>query len=81
MLQHNIELHRTLSFPYKGSFKLDLSCDNCCGQNKPRFVIWFTLFTAIVSNLNSVTLQIMVLGHTKNHVEGAFSLIKRRLSK
>lgn len=81
MIQHNIGLHLTRSVPCKGNVKVDLSCENCGGQNKSRFVIWFTRFTAIVAKLDSVTLRFMVPGNTNNHFQGKSDIVKRRLSK
>uniref|UniRef100_A0A6P7GHP5 Uncharacterized protein LOC114338962 n=1 Tax=Diabrotica virgifera virgifera TaxID=50390 RepID=A0A6P7GHP5_DIAVI len=55
--------------------------DNCCGQNKNKFVS--TLYMYAVSNLNikSITHKFLIRGHTQNEADSVHSLIEKEVKK
>ena len=58
---------------------LKLHPDNCAGQNKNRYVLWYLTWRVLVGLENEITLYFLVAGHTKNVCDGAFGHIKRTL--
>lgn len=61
--------------------KLIATADNCSGQNKNRFMVWYFLMRVVLSYEDSIELCFLIAGHTKNNVDGAFGYIKRELKK
>lgn len=61
--------------------KLMLHCDNCAGQNKNRFVVWFFAWIVSIGMFDEAELNFLIAGHTKNECNGAFGCIKRALRK
>lgn len=57
---------------------LRLHADNCSGQNKNRYVLFFIFFLVWCGEYESVELCFMVAGHTKNECDSAFGHIKRK---
>lgn len=57
---------------------LRLHADNCSGQNKNRFVLFFILYLAMSGRFKSVQLCFMIPGHTKNVCDGSFGHVKRK---
>lgn len=58
---------------------LRLLANNCSGQNKNRYVLWYLYFCTIMGFNGSVELDFMVPSHTKNVFNGVFGHIKRKL--
>ena len=58
---------------------IDMAADNCSGQNKNRFVIWFLCWLIINLDYESIILRFLISGHTKNRCDGAFGLVKKKL--
>lgn len=75
MLMHVIALPGVQAM--SGHRRIHLDCDNCSGQNKNRWVVWFCNFLVITNIVDEVVLHFMVAGHTKNAADGAFGLVKR----
>ena len=61
-----------------GEQHASLHCDNCSGQNKNRYVIWYLLWRCLHDLHKSVTLNFMIAGHTKFSPDYCFGLLKRR---
>lgn len=61
--------------------KLILHSDNCAGQNKNKFMMWFIIWMVIMDFTDQVELNFLIVGHTKNVCDGAFGHVKRALSK
>ena len=57
---------------------VNLHCDNCSGQNKNRFLIWYMLWRVINSHHHSITLNFLLTGHTKFAPDWCFGLLKKR---
>lgn len=47
-----------------------LSADNCGGQNKNRFVLWYLAWLVFTGREKRIELDFMIPGHTKNVVDG-----------
>ena len=61
-----------------GETSVHLHCDNCSGQNKNKFMIWY-LAWRILSNLHtSITVNFMIAGHTKFAPDWCFGLLKQK---
>jgi len=60
---------------------VDLHCDNCGGQNKNKFLIWYLMWRVITGRHDQITLNFMLTGHTKFLPDGCFGLIKQRYKK
>ena len=46
-----------------GERKAQLHCDNCSGQNKNRYALWYMLWRCIVGLHRSIEMHFMVVGH------------------
>ena len=51
--------------------------DNCTGQNKNNYVLWYLLWRAITGRHTNITLSFLVVGHTKFAPDWCFGLFKR----
>lgn len=58
---------------------LDPHVDNCGGQNKNRFVLWFFCLLVILVEFDSIVLHFLIIGHTKNGCDAASGFVKRKL--
>ena len=58
---------------------LQVNADNCSGQNKNRFMIWYFAWRVILRLTDEVQVSFLVAGHTKSLCDARFALIKRRL--
>lgn len=79
MLDHSINTAKNRSTFAGGVRKIVLHADNCGGQNKNKFMLWFFLWRVTVQLEDEITLNFLVAGHTKNRCDGAFGFVKRRL--
>lgn len=57
--------------------RLVIHADNCGGQNKNRWVLWFCAMLTICNIFDEVTLHFLIAGHTKNVCDGAFGNVKK----
>ena len=48
-----------------GETDVDLHCENCSGQNKNRFVLWYCAWRVANGLHKSITLNFLVVGHTQ----------------
>jgi hypothetical protein len=60
-----------------GETNLHLHCDNCSGQNKNRFVLWYLAWRVATGLHESITLNFLVAGHTKFAPDWCFGLLKQ----
>lgn len=61
----------------KNARKLVLHADNCAGQNKNSYVLWFLSWLTCNGYFDEIELKFLVAGHTKNACDGTFGHIKR----
>lgn len=55
--------------------------DNCCGQNKNKFIATMYLYAVHYLNINSITHKFLIRGHTQNEADSVHSLIEREVKK
>lgn len=60
-----------------GETNANLHCDNCSGQNKNRFVLWYCAWRVANGLHKSITLNFLVVGHTKFAPDWCFGLLKQ----
>lgn len=58
-----------------------LHADNCAGQNKTFFVMWYLLWRTLTGRHVSVTMSFLLAGHTKVSCDWCFGLFKRNLRR
>ena len=56
---------------------LVIAADNCSGQNKNKAMISFCLWLVEAGHAKKVTLMFLIKGHTKNHCDKYFNLLKK----
>ncbi|XP_045551322.1 uncharacterized protein [Salmo salar] len=59
----------------------DLNCDNCSGQNKNKFVLWYCAWRTMHNLHHSLDLHFLITGHTKFAPDWCFGLIKQHFRK
>ncbi|XP_045548082.1 uncharacterized protein [Salmo salar] len=64
-----------------GKTRVDLNCDNCSGQNKNRFVLWYCAWRIMHKLHHSLDLHFLFTGHTKFDPDWCFGLIKQLFRK
>lgn len=60
-----------------GERDVSLHCDNCSGQNKNKFMLWYLLWRTMHGLHNSINLNFMIVGHTKFAPDWCFGLLKQ----
>lgn len=73
MLYHCMEL--LMECDVRGG-TLFLTSDNCAGQNKNCFMMWFCCWLVTTRRQAKVILRFLVCGHTKNVCDGSFGHVK-----
>jgi hypothetical protein len=74
MLYHNLYLH------YQHKTKLMFMADNCGGQNKNCFMMWWLSYMSFAcAGFADIELRFLVAGHTKNFCDACFGMCKRSL--
>lgn len=79
MLSHSI--HRAKTKIGREVKNIKLHADNCGGQNKNRFMLWYFLWRVTINLEHDIELYFLVAGHTKNRVDGSFGSVKRKLKQ
>lgn len=62
---------------FAGEMTVYLHADNCVGQNKNNYVLWYLLWRVLTGRHTQVTLSFLVVGHTKFAPDWSFGLFKR----
>ena len=60
-----------------GETDANLHCDNCPGQNKNRYVLWYCAWRVSVGLHKTISLNFLIAGHTKFAPDGCFGLLKQ----
>lgn len=60
---------------------LILWADNCGGQNKNSFVVWYLMFLVEYGIFQEATLKFLIKGHTKNPCDRGFGFAKKKVAK
>ncbi|XP_035643377.1 uncharacterized protein LOC118394275 isoform X2 [Oncorhynchus keta] len=58
--------------------RVDLNCDNCSGQNKNNFVLWYCAWRTMLKLHHSLDLHFLITGQTKFAPDWCLGLIKQR---
>ena len=64
-----------------GEKKVFLHADNCVGQNKNNYVLWYLMWRVLTGRHSEVTLSFLVVGHTKFSPDWCFGLFKQLYRK
>ena len=56
---------------------LVLHCDNCSGQNKNKFLMWYMMWRVIHGLHDKISVNFMISGHTKFAPDWSFGLLKQ----
>ena len=64
-----------------GETDVHLHADNCCGQNKNSYVLWYLAWRVMVGLHQSCTYSFLIVGHTKFACDWCFGLLKQSFRK
>ncbi|KAF1321211.1 hypothetical protein FI667_g12043, partial [Globisporangium splendens] len=88
MLHHKLDLHGVFDVafadpdePLMQDKSVVVWCDNCGGQNKNSYLIWYLLFLVEHGVLQTACLKFFMKGHTKNACDRGFGHVKRHMAK
>ena len=70
-------LHHFLENFSAGEYHLQLNADNCGGQNKNNFMLWYLAWRVATGRNATVTICFLPAGHTKFSPDWCFGLLKR----
>ncbi|KAM9459790.1 uncharacterized protein ACWYII_011206 [Salvelinus alpinus] len=74
-------MHRFFTNYGVGETRVDLNCDNCSGQNKNTFVLWYCTWRTMHKLHHSQGLHFLITGHTKFAAHCCFGLIEQCFRK
>ena len=75
MLHHFLAVH---GFSEK---KVHFHCDNCCGQNKNRFLMYYMMYRILAGLHDEIVVSFLPVGHTKFSPDWCFGLFKRHFRR
>ena len=75
MLHHFFECHS------HGESKVHLHADNCTGQNKNRFMMFYLMWRVLAGLHKEITISFLLVGHTKFSPDWCFGLFKQLYRK
>lgn len=64
-----------------GETTVHLHCDNCAGQNKNKFMLWYLAWRVVTGLHEVITLNFMIKGHTKFLPDSGFGLLKQEFRR
>ena len=74
-------LHHFLAVHGFGERKVHFHCDNCCGQNKNRFLMYYLMYRILSGLHDEITVSFLSVGHTKFSPDWCFGLFKRHFRR
>ncbi|KAL3045312.1 hypothetical protein OYC64_013556 [Pagothenia borchgrevinki] len=74
-------LHHFFSQYGLGEKNVHLHCDNCSGQNKNRYLLWYLAWRCMVGLHQDITLNFLIAGHTKFAPDWCFGLFKQQFRR
>lgn len=73
---------RSLQDKTKDDFEVIFYSDNCCGQQKNKYMIAMYIYAVTnLENLTSITHKFLIKGHSQNEGDSAHSVIERNISR
>lgn len=72
-------LHHFLSTRAIQTPNIKIHADNCRGQNKNKYVMWYLLWLAATNRVENIEFKFMIKGHTQFIVDSNIGHIKRKL--
>ena len=73
----NMVYYALQKFALSGKKQLQITCDNCSGQNKNNLSLWFWSWLVMLGWYEDITVNFMVPGHTKFICDSFFGHIKK----
>ena len=70
-------LHHFFATHGFGETSVHLHCDNCTGQNKNRFMMYYLMWQVLCGLHEEITLSFLIVGHTKFAPDWCFGLAKQ----
>ena len=64
-----------------GETDVHVHADNCAGQNKNNYLLWYWAWRTIVGFHNSCLYSFLIVGHTKFACDWCFGLLKQKVRK
>ena len=74
-------LHHFFEYHGHGESKAYLHADNCTGQNKNRFMMFYLMWRVAVGLHKEITISFLLVGHTKFSPDWCFGLFKQLYRK
>ncbi|KAI4796864.1 hypothetical protein KUCAC02_026699 [Chaenocephalus aceratus] len=74
-------LHHFFSQYGLGEKNVHLHCDNCSGQNKNRYLLWYLAWRCMVGLHEDISLNFLIAGHTKFAPDWCFGLFKQQFRR
>ena len=71
-------LHDFLTNFGLGETNVELHSDNCSGQNKNKYVMWYMMWRVMNGLHKEITMNFLIAGHTKFAPDWGFGLLKKR---
>ena len=71
-------LHHFFSTHSFGETSVHLHADNCCGQNKNRYLMYYLMWRVLTGLHEEITISFLPVGHTKFSPDWCFGLLKRK---
>ena len=70
-------VHDFFNFHGAGETDAQINADNCGGQNKNNYVIWYYCWRVLCGLHNSILYSFLIAGHTKFSPDWCFGLVKQ----
>ena len=64
-----------------GERRVHFHCDNCCGQNKNRFLMFYMMYWILCGLHDDIKVSFLPVGHTKFSPDWCFGLLKRHFKR
>ena len=74
-------LHHFLSVHDLGERRVHFHCDNCAGQNKNKFLMFYMMYRVLCGLHDEATVSFLQVGHTKFSPDYCFGLFKRHFRR
>lgn len=74
-------LEKTASSVDDDNLEITFYSDNCCGQNKNRYIISMFLFAVRSLKIKAINHKFLICGHTQNEGDAVHSVIEKEIKK